>query len=59
MEVLYWDICSNLHAMSDVAYKNGMIGVYSKPRTYNAECYLILEGKNCKRKGRCLIAKFE
>jgi len=44
--------------LSDVAYKNGGPG-FTKPRTYNAECYLqnIETGRvRCRRRGRCLKA---
>ncbi len=52
---LYWNICPNLHAMTDV----GMAGAerstqgetYSRPHTYNAECY----GNKCRRRGKCLL----
>ncbi len=53
---LLWDICGELHAMTDVGTAPGSrIGdiKYSRPHTNNAECY----ATSCRRRGRCLIAK--
>ncbi len=53
-----WDICSNLHAMSDMSFASpgtptGPSGVYTRAHTYGAECY----AKKCRRRGKCLVAK--
>jgi len=59
MNIMKYDICPYLHAMSDFGYarngeKTGPSGIYSRPHTNNAECY----AEKCTRRGRCLIAKF-
>lgn len=63
MKIINWDICQYLHAMNDFgidqqATKEQRTRIYSKSRTYNAECYAEQKGIECKRKGRCIIALF-
>ena len=50
-----FQICMHLHAMSD--FGSDGKGGYSRSITNNAECYLLLEGKPCPYRGRCLIAE--
>jgi hypothetical protein len=55
-----WDICSDFHGMNDFGRAEG--GGFSRPRTYNGECYRRDdEGAAwiCRRKGRCVIAVLE
>ena len=51
---MQWDICTYLHAMSDVGFaspeRQEKGCTYSKPRTYNAECY----ATKCHRRGVCI-----
>ena len=60
----YWDICLDLHAMNDMGCDSAATEqaghmVYSRSRTYNAECFRLESGKQCNRRGRCVIAKFK
>lgn len=52
-----FDICPELHAMSDVGFasdeRKAQGYTYSKPRTHDAECY----ASKCDRRGICLKAK--
>ena len=51
-----WDICKNLHAMSDFGTateaRKAEGYTYGKPHTNNAECYVNV----CHRKGICIRA---
>lgn len=57
-----WDICIHLHAMSDfgcdyeATEKAGHM-VYTRARTYRAECYASKEGIKCLRNHVCLKAR--
>lgn len=53
-----WDICPELHAMSDFGFARDGSSGYGRSTTNNAECYLLQRGERCKRRGRCLIALF-
>jgi hypothetical protein len=53
---LKFDICPELHAMSDMGFANSATTenrIYSRSHTNNAECY----AKECHRRGRCLSAR--
>ena len=52
----WWEICPDFNGMTDVAYGNGP-GGYSKPRTYNGECYAQMDGRKCPSKGRCVVRR--
>lgn len=54
-----FDICHNFHGMNDFGFaskeereKTGKL--YSKSRTYSAECYAENRGEKCKRREICV-----
>jgi len=56
-----WDICPKLHAMNDMGIDSERTTkagrrIYSRTRTYNAECYAEKDGERCTRRGRCILA---
>jgi len=62
--VARWDICPKLHAMNDMGCdtaKTKAVGrmIYSRSRTYNAECYAETDGERCTRRGKCILAYTE
>lgn len=52
----WWEICPGFHGMNDVGHGSGPMG-FSRPRTYNAECYAQIDGKKCQNKGRCVVRR--
>ena len=54
--IVRWQICPYLHAMSDFGFKdvdkNTGLYTYGRSHTNNAECY----ADKCRGRGRCLIA---
>lgn len=51
-----WDICEHIHAMSDL-HQGHLDGTCERHPNYTAECYAQMDGKPCKRHGRCIIAR--
>lgn len=57
MLIIEFDICNDAHVMSDSGWENiqnpGGVRVHNN----NAECYARADGRPCRRRGRCVIAR--
>lgn len=58
-EIERMDVCMDLHSMSDIGYVGDGTRMFSR-RTHVAdmECYAQIDGRECRRNGKCLVVKF-